>query len=239
MIYRGVDSQASIRAVVSEEVETSCRVMGLRAGDQVVLHAARLTRWKGQRDLIVEAASQLLHTKRLVDAVFILAGDAQGRDGYCHELNGLIASRGLGTECGSSDIAMTWRRPILAHVAVIASMEAETFGRASIEAQAMGCPVIVTAIGAAPETIIPARPGHDDYTGWIVPAADSEALAERLAHALALSREARAVIGARARAHVARQFSLASMQRRTLAVYDDLLGAHLVAASDSATKSEG
>ena len=100
--------------------------------------------------------------------------------------------------------------------------------RAAIEAAAMGCPVIATAIGAPPETVL-AEPttAEDAITGWLVPAADAGALATRLAGALALAGAERAAMGTRARAHVLAQFTVEAMQLRTLAVYDRLLGAEL------------
>jgi glycosyltransferase involved in cell wall biosynthesis len=117
---------------------------------------------------------------------------------------------------------------LAAHVAVVASTEPEAFGRAAIEAAAMGCPAIATAIGAPPETVLaePAVP-QDAATGWLVPAANATALAERLAGALALVGAERTAMGGRARAHVLAHFTVQAMQRRTLAVYDRLLGTAL------------
>ena len=118
----------------------------------------------------------------------------------------------------------------IAQVAVIASTSAETFGRTSIEAQAMGCPVIVSDIGAAPETILPAGPGKQDFTGWIVPVRDAGAIAERVALALALPPPAAGGTRRRGRAaHAAAAFTLRHMQQATLAVYDELLGTSLAA----------
>jgi glycosyltransferase involved in cell wall biosynthesis len=92
----------------------------------------------------------------------------------------------------------------------------------------MGCPVILTDVGAAPENVIPAgRSG--DFTGWVVPPADSAALAAAIGAALALSPAARAALGERARAHATAQFALEKMQWATLAIYDELLGSELAA----------
>jgi glycosyltransferase involved in cell wall biosynthesis len=117
---------------------------------------------------------------------------------------------------------------LAAHVTVVASTEPEAFGRAAIEAAAMGSPVIATAIGAPPEIVL-AEPGvgRDATTGWLVPPNDAVALAERLAQALALDPVARAAIARRARTHVLAQFTVEAMQRGTLAVYDRLLGTFL------------
>ena len=93
--------------------------------------------------------------------------------------------------------------------------------------------VIVSDIGAAPETILPAGPGKRDDTGWIVPCRDPAAIAERVAEALSLSPERRAALGARARRRIAAKFSLHHMQRATLAVYDELLGTNLAARFDA------
>jgi glycosyltransferase involved in cell wall biosynthesis len=117
----------------------------------------------------------------------------------------------------------------LAQVAVVASTSAETFGRTSIEAQAMGCPVIVTDIGAAPETIVPASSRRQNFTGWVVPCHDPAAIAERIAQAVAFSPQERATLGVRAQHHVAANFSLGQMQLATLKVYDELLGTSLAA----------
>ena len=89
----------------------------------------------------------------------------------------------------------------------------------------VGSPVIATAIGAPPETVL-AQPAvaADATTGWLVPPGDAGALAERLAGALALTEAERWAIAQRARAHVLAQFTVESMQLRTLAVYDRLLG---------------
>jgi glycosyltransferase involved in cell wall biosynthesis len=104
------------------------------------------------------------------------------------------------------------------------------------EAQAMSCPVIVSDIGALPETILaPPRVGEENRTGWVVKPGDAGALAEAIDHALAMSETQRAAMGSRARAHILARFSAREMQRATLAVYDHLLGTSM--AKDFAAKS--
>jgi glycosyltransferase involved in cell wall biosynthesis len=230
VIYRGVDlAKFAPEAVSHERLARLRAAWGVKDGQAVVLQAARLTSWKGQ-SLVIEAAHRLQQSGKLGDAVFVLAGDAQGREGYRQELERLIAKFGLEGwvklpgHC--DDMAAAFA---LARVTVIASTSAETFGRTSIEAQAMGCPVIVSDLGAAPETILPAASDAQNFTGWIVPCHDSAAVAAKVAEALALAPEARAALGARARRHTAAKFTLAEMQRATLAVYDELLGTSLAA----------
>ncbi len=240
VIYRGVDLDKFARDdVVPNRLGRLRALWGVAERQMVVLQAARLTSWKGQA-LVIEAARRLLSEDRLGDAVIIMAGDPQGRDGYRRQLERLIARAGLIDRvklvghCDDMPAAFA-----LAQVAVIASTSAETFGRTSIEAQAMGCPVIVSDIGAAPETIVPVGPGKRDDTGWLVPCGDAGAIAERIAEALTLSPESRAALGARARRRVAAKFSLRQMQRATLAVYDELLGTHLAVRFDALTSPLG
>ncbi len=229
VIYRGIDlSRFAPDAVAQDRLDRLRGAWGLETGQPVVLHAARLTSWKGQ-PYVIEAAQRLRAAHGLGEAVFILAGDAQGREAYRQDLQNRIEAAGLGDcvrlvdHCDDMPAALA-----LAHVALVASTGAETFGRTSIESQAMGCPVIVTDIGAAPENVIPAG-STAEFTGWVVPAADCTALANAIGVALALSPAERAALGARARDHVTAQFALEKMQRATLAVYDELLGSDLAA----------
>jgi glycosyltransferase involved in cell wall biosynthesis len=229
VIYRGIDlSRFTPDAVAQDRLDRLRAAWGVKEGQPIVLHAARLTSWKGQA-YVIDAAQRLRAANKLGEAVFILAGDAQGRDAYRQELADRIEGAGLGDRvrlvghCDDMPAAFT-----LAHVALIASTSAETFGRTSIESQALGCPVVLTDIGAAPENVIPAG-ATADFTGWVVPAANSTALANAIGAALALSPAERDALGTRARDHVTAQFALEKMQRATLAVYDELLGSDLAA----------
>ncbi len=228
IIPRGLDVADFDPARVTEDRKARLRhAWGLQPDDIVLLQAARLTGWKGQRT-VIEAAALMNRQGGLGNAVVIFAGASQGREKYEAELRQMIGEAGLQDRVRivghCDDMAAAHA---LAHVTIVASVQAETFGRASIEAQAMGSPVIVTAIGATPETLVPEHIDPANFTGWLVPAGDPSALASRLAQTLALSKQQRDAIGARARDHVARNFALSSMQRQTLSVYDRLLGTHL------------
>jgi len=231
VIYRGVDTELFDPArIAAERVAALRQGWGVAPDTRVILQAARLTRWKGQA-VLIDAAARLHALGQLQDAVLILAGDAQGRDGYVEELRCLIARLGLQQHVilvgHVDDIAAAY---LAAHVTVIASTGPEAFGRAAIEAAAVACPVIATDIGAPPETVL-AEPGAA-ITGWLVPPGDVDALASRLAQALALAPPIRAAIGERARRH-AENFSIAAMQQSTLGVYDRLLGTRLKARSEA------
>jgi glycosyltransferase involved in cell wall biosynthesis len=225
VIHRGIDAAVfSPDRVGPERVAALRETWGVSRGEQVILQAARLTAWKGQ-SVLIDAAGRLAADGRLDNAVVVLAGDAQGRDAYTQALKARVAEAGLEGRVRLvghvEDIAAAC---LAAQVTVVASTEPEAFGRAAIEAQAMGSPVIATAIGAPPETVLaePAVP-RDAITGWLVPPGDAGALAERLAQALRLPAPERAALANRARAHVLAQFTVEAMQRRTLAVYDRLL----------------
>jgi len=226
VVHRGIDpARLDPAGVGSDRVAALRARWGVAAGDPVVLQMARLTAWKGQ-GVLVEAAARLQQAGSLGAAVIVLAGDAQGRTAYAEGLRHQIAQAGLGERVRLvghvEDVAAAY---LAAHATVVASIEPEAFGRTAVEAAAMGCPVIATAIGAPPETVL-AEPAvaRDSITGWLVPPLDAGALAKRLAEVLALGSPERSAIAARARAHVLGQFTVGAMQRRTLAVYDRLLG---------------
>jgi glycosyltransferase involved in cell wall biosynthesis len=229
LIYRGIDASIFDPATVSGDVVERLRERwGVAPGVKIILHPARITRLKGQR-FVIEAAANLNRQGALEGAVVIFVGGiAESKDSYGRELNELIARHGLGGKARLVGYCEDMRAAFLAaHVAVVPSLVPETFGRTGVEAQAMGCPVVVSTLGAMPETVILAQDDEDGFTGWLAPPQDVDTLAERIRLALALTPSERAAIGTRSRAHVSAKFQLAQMQSATLAVYDELLGSNL------------
>jgi len=232
-IYRGVDEGVFNPEAVSPAAVAKLRKRwGLSPETRVVLQAARLTGLKGHRHTI-EAASLLNQQGALDGASIIFAGDAADRSGHREELAALIAQYGLERKvllvghCQEMPAAF-----LAAHVALMPSLVPETFGRTSVEAQAMGCPVILSELGALPETIVSPDQDTSQFTGWLVPPGEVTALAAKIKHALDLPPESRAALGARARQRIVAKFTLRRMQRDTLSVYDELLGTSLAAQFD-------
>jgi glycosyltransferase involved in cell wall biosynthesis len=224
VIHRGTDlSVFSPAAVTMERVEALRRTWGVAPQDRIVLLAARLTGWKGQT-ILIEAAAKLKQSG-LVNVAFVLAGDPQGRTSYVRSLDAMIASRGLTGVVRRVDHCTDMPAAFLAAaVATVPSTEPEAFGRSAVEAQAMGTPVIVSALGAVPETVlVPPQVSAHERTGWHIPPGDADALAEAIAAALSLGASEREAIATRARIHVERYFSLDRMVSDTLEVYAALL----------------
>jgi glycosyltransferase involved in cell wall biosynthesis len=222
VIHRGTDlSVFSPSAVEPARVTALRQAWGAAPHERIVLLAARLTGWKGQR-VLIDAAAKL----RLEGVRFVLAGDPQGRDGYVKELDRSIEAHGLKGvvsrvgHCTDMPAAF-----LAASVVAVPSTEPEAFGRSAVEAQAMGTPVVVSNLGAVPETVVaPPDAAPEARTGWRVPAGDVDALADALKAALSLGASARESMARRAREHVERHFSLEQMTRETVAVYGSLLG---------------
>jgi glycosyltransferase involved in cell wall biosynthesis len=224
VIHRGTDlSLFTPAAVGASRVEALRRSWGVAPHERVVLLAARLTAWKGQRVLIEAAA--LMRDRGVNDLAIVLAGDPQGRSAYERELDALIAARGLAGvvrrvgHC--TDMPAAFRA---ASVVAVPSVEPEAFGRSAVEAQALGTPVVVSDLGAVPETVLaPPDTASGQRTGWQVPPGDAPALADAIIEALSLGASARDALARRARAHVEAHFSLERMVADTLAIYTELL----------------
>lgn len=224
VIPRGTDlSVFSPQMVSAERVEAIRNQWKLAPHERVVLLAARLTGWKGQKVLI--DAAHLLKNQGLKDVVFILAGDAQGRNHYVRELDAQITALGLQEivrrvgHCSDMPAAF-----LASAVVTVPSTEPEAFGRSAVEAQAMGTPVVVSLLGAVPETVLaPPHVPHGQHTGWHVPPDDAPSLAQAVGEALSMGASTRDALTKRARRHVEEHFSLERMVASTLGVYCDVL----------------
>jgi len=182
-------------------------------GANIVMLPGRLTRWKGHH-VLIEAMTKL--TRK--DVFCVLIGSDQGRTKYREELEEAIAAHDLGGKirivdhCNDMPAAY-----MLCTVAVSASTDPEGFGRVPVEAQALGRPIIGTDHGGAQETIL------NGETGWLVPPNDADAMAKALNEALNLTPHQRAIMGTRAMAHVADNFTREIMTEKTLDIYTELL----------------
>lgn len=225
VIHRGTDFSTFLPGnVAPERIEKLRAAWGVEPHQRIVLLPGRLTGWKGQRVLI--EAAKLLKEEGLSDTLFILAGDHQGRDGYLKELDGLIEKYSLQNmvkrvgHCADMPAAF-----LAAALVTVPSTEPEAFGRVAVEAQAMGTPVVVSDLGAVPETVLsPPQSTPQERTGWRVKPGDAAGLAMTIKEALALRPSARDALALRARAHVEQHFSLDHMVAETLDVYAALLG---------------
>ena len=215
VIHRGVDTAEFDPGAVSEERRQALiERWHLKPGTKVVMLPGRVVRRKGHT-LLLHAIERL----RRRNFVCLMVGDLEPSSSYPGEVEGLIGAIGLRDvvrlvgSCDDMPAAL-----MLADVVVAPSTQApEPFGRVSVEAQAMGKPVIATDIGGLGETLMPAA------TGWLVRPGDVEELARALQLALAMPDDARARLAARARRFVTRRFTLEQMGKSTLAVYRELL----------------
>lgn len=214
VIHRGLSLERWHPTTVSAErmiaIAAHCRVPD---GAAVVMLPGRITRGKGHV-VLLEALAAL---KRR-DVLCLFVGSDAGQQNYRRELEKDIARLGLGgqtrivTDCPDLPAAY-----MLATVVVCPSLVAEGFGRISIEAQAMGRPVIASRNGGLAETL------DEGKTGWLVPPGDARALASALDECLNLPVEERAALATRAMAFVAQNFTNARMCAQTMAVYAEAL----------------
>jgi glycosyltransferase involved in cell wall biosynthesis len=216
LIPRGIDPAVFDPGQVSgPRVAQLAQDWSVPEGATVILLPARVSRWKGQSVLI--AALGLVQRP---DLFVVFVGSDQGRHAYVRSLLDEATALGMAGQikmaghCADMPAAL-----MLADIVVSASTEPEAFGRAVIEAQAMERVVIAAGHGGAAETV------EHGVTGVLVPPGDAAALAEAIAHVLALPEAERRAMGGRARASVLAQYTAAAMQRATLAVYEEILAA--------------
>jgi glycosyltransferase involved in cell wall biosynthesis len=190
----------------------------LPANARIVVQIARLTEWKGQ-SVAIGALAGLPE-----DVHLVLAGDDQGRTDYRDSLTRLADRAEVAHRVHLVGHVDAPRALASADVCIVPSTQPEAFGRAAVEAQAAGVPVVVSELGAVPETVlVPPLVGEEARTGWHVKPGDPMALCNGIREALALEGAARDAHIRRAKEHVHARFSLDAMCQATLTVYRQLV----------------
>lgn len=214
LVYRGMPLDRFNPDIIHpERLIKLAREWQLPEDKRLILMPSRLTRIKGHH-VLIEALAKLGRN----DWFCIICGATPDREHYQQELMALIDHHHLGDQirivpiCTDVPAAM-----ILAQVMVAPSLVPEGFGRMPVEAQAMGTPVVASAIGGHMEIII------DRETGWLVPPDDSEAMAAAINEALDMTEAERQLMARRAINFVHANFDKEQMTAQTLAVYEEIL----------------
>ena len=185
----------------------------------IILLPARLTKWKGH-EVSIEAINLLKEENFFKDIVCLFAGEQKNSEKYIHNLNKLIASYSLDEKIKL--IGRVENMPLAYQAAGLIlspSIEPEPFGRIPIEAQASGKTIIACNAGAVKDTI----KSGEDYTGFKAIPNDSESLADKIKIALNMENKEIQDMQKRSILNVKNNFSLESMCKKTLEVYNRLL----------------
>jgi glycosyltransferase involved in cell wall biosynthesis len=185
--------------------------LGLDERELVVGTVGRLSPEKGQRFFLWAAAKIRQKVPR---AKFVIVGDGPLRS----DLERLAADLGL-----ADTFFLGFREDVpdllsIMDVFVLPSLE-EALGIAMLEAMAASRPVVATVVGGVGEAVI------DGQTGFLVPAGDSEALAETTVKLLQ-DPVCRREVGRRARGLVEQNFTFEGTWTKTLAVLEYVTGRH-------------
>ena len=175
-------------------------------GQYLLAFPARLTRWKGQEDFIAVIAA----LRRVGCPVHgLLIGTAHRRkSAFESELRALAERLGV-----NRHLTFLGQRADLRELLAVSDLalslprEPEAFGRTTIEALALGTPVVGYAHGGTAEIL------DAVYPAGLVPVGDIEAVAERC----------RAVLEQPPAVPVEHPFTTAALQAATLEIYAELM----------------
>lgn len=223
LIRPGIDLKPfTASAIDPARVQALRQSWRIAPDERIVLLVARPSFWKGHR-ILVEATRQLVDTG-ITDIKLVFVGPTKG--GGSREIDQAVKTSKL--EDRIQKVASCTDMPaalLAAAVVVIPSIEPEAFGRISVEAQAVGTPVVLSDLGALPETVLaPPDVEASRRTGWRVSPSDPTLLADALREALALGASGRDALALRARKQVETRFAIERMARETLDAYATLLG---------------
>jgi len=213
VIHNGLDAppqdEMDARALRVRRRAELLSKLGLGADAKIVGSVAGLRPVKGHRYLL-EAAAKVMKADARVHLV--LVGDGELRD----EIAAQAARLGIGARTSllghredSAQLAAAF------DVAVLASLS-EGLPNAVMEAMAAGAPVVATAVGGTPELI------EDGQTGFLVPPANPEALAERIEYALSHA-GLTGLIAMRGRQFIIERFGMERMVAAVERLYDEVI----------------
>ena len=226
LVRPGVDLKPySPQSIDPARVQALRQAWTVTPDDRIVMLVARPSIWKGHKVLL--EAVKMLQDDGATGLIIVFIGDPSGGG---REVELAIKASGLGAvvrklrTCADMPAAL-----LAAAVVVVPSIEAEAFGRIAVEAQAVGTPVVVSDLGALPETVLaPPDIEAGRRTGWRVSPSDPALLAKAIGEALALGASGRDALAIRARRHVEERFSIARMTRETLDAYATVLDRQIV-----------
>ena len=227
-VYRGVDLEATNLAVVGDDrVARLQQKWGLYGSEFVILQPARLSRRKGQLDVIA-AMARLKQQSKLDDVVVIMAGAIEGNEAYHEEVLNAIKVAGLENiiKCVgySDDMPAAFA---LSDMVLAVSSKPESFGRVVAESLAMGLPTVVSDVGAQREIVLD-NEGQELEGAVCVPPSEPEKMATAIDHLMSLTDEERQKLRKVLRQHVAAKYSIETMKQQTMGIYSSLLGGLVV-----------
>ncbi|RMF53169.1 MAG: glycosyltransferase family 1 protein [Chloroflexota bacterium] len=203
-VYNGIELQKFATRARRAEIRAA---LGWAQEAPVAIMVAVLRSGKGH-EVLLEAVPQL--RQRVPNVQIMLVGDGEARALLEHmiapysDVVHLLGQRMDVPELlGASDVLVlpSW---------------SEALPTVLIEAGAASLPCVATDVGGTREIVV------DGETGYVIPAGDSAALAERLAELLTDSARAR-TMGQAALRRVSSLFTLPQQAERTVAVYERVL----------------
>ena len=218
VIFRGINTDYFDPSTTLEKDEDKLfKSWELKVGKKIILFPGRLTSWKGQEiflDSINKVNIQLGH-----DAfIAVILGSDQGRELYKKKLTRLVEQYRLTNQvkfiehCKNMPVAYK-----ISNFVVSASIEPESFGRISVEAQSMQKPILASNIGGSKETII------NNKTGILFESGNSEEMSKKIIELLSLDESTLNQMGVEGRKNVINKFNVEKMCFSTYSEYKKLI----------------
>ncbi len=218
VIFRGINIDYYDPTTKTEAEENKLlKIWEIEENRKIILLPGRLTPWKGQ-ELFLEAV-RLVNVQLGYEAFYaVILGSDQGRDLYKKKLVRLTEQYRLTKQVKfidhCKDMALAYK---ISDIVISSSIEPESFGRVSVEAQSMKKIIIASNIGGSNETVI------DEKSGYLFESGNPESLSEKILKVLNLDDTTLKSVGNEGRKNIVNKFNVEKMCFSTYSEYKKLI----------------